>query len=224
MGVFPDSQAVSREDNVVHDEAVLDDAQHVGFGHSKEEWLTDATLAGCSDVTQDDAPSVPLFTSDRERRLWAWTLAVVVAIYSTLGLARTLSGVLRDRGLFDAIFIFCFLMVVAIIVAQALRTRPGTAEIGVVLGIAAVYLMVFARMALPEERTHLFEYSLVAVLIYQALTERRNHGRSVPAPAALAVAGTALLGWLDEGIQSRLPNRVTTSKTLGSTPSPASWR
>ena len=27
----------------------------------------------------------PLFSSDRERRLWVWTLAVVVAIYSTLG-------------------------------------------------------------------------------------------------------------------------------------------
>ena len=31
-----------------------------------------------------------LFTSDRERRLWLWTLAVLVAIYSTLGLARAL--------------------------------------------------------------------------------------------------------------------------------------
>ena len=36
------------------------------------------------------------FSSERERRLWAWTLAVVVAIYSTMGLARTLAGALRD--------------------------------------------------------------------------------------------------------------------------------
>jgi hypothetical protein len=35
---------------------------------------------------QSDAP-VPLFLSAREKRLWTWTLAVVVAIYATLGLA-----------------------------------------------------------------------------------------------------------------------------------------
>ena len=38
------------------------------------------------------------FTSDRERRLWLWTLAVLVAIYSSLGLAGTLVGALRDNG------------------------------------------------------------------------------------------------------------------------------
>lgn len=36
-----------------------------------------------------------LFASRRERRLWAWTLAVVVAIYSTLGLARTRSHLIE---------------------------------------------------------------------------------------------------------------------------------
>ena len=29
-------------------------------------------------------PSQPLFSSDRERRLWVWTLAVVVAIYALI--------------------------------------------------------------------------------------------------------------------------------------------
>ena len=42
--------------------------------------------------------AMSLFTSDRERRLWLWTLAVVVAIYSTLGLAGTLAGALREQG------------------------------------------------------------------------------------------------------------------------------
>ena len=60
----------------------------------------------------------------------------------------------------------------------------------------------------PEERTHLFEYSIVAVLIYQALRERSQNGRRVPVPAALALVVTVLLGWLDEGIQALVPNRV----------------
>ncbi len=45
-----------------------------------------------------------LFSSDRERRLWLWTLAVVMAIYSTLGLARTLAEALREHGLLGASF------------------------------------------------------------------------------------------------------------------------
>ena len=35
--------------------------------------------------------------SKRERRLWLWTLAVLVAIYATLGLAPILAQVLRER-------------------------------------------------------------------------------------------------------------------------------
>ena len=48
--------------------------------------------------------SMPLFSSDRERRLWLWTLAVMVAIYSTLGPARTLADALRERNLLEVSF------------------------------------------------------------------------------------------------------------------------
>ena len=149
-----------------------------------------------------------MFTSDRERRLWAWTVAVVVAIYATLGLARTLAGLLRDRNLLDNTAVFAMLVVVAGIVTLALKTRPGGAEIGVALGVAAVYLLMFIRMAIPEERTHLIEYSVVAVLIYEALTERASHGHRVPKPALLAILATSLVGVLDEFIQLFLPCRV----------------
>lgn len=121
-----------------------------------------------------------LFTSDRERRLWLWVLAVVGAIYSTLGLARTLAGVLRDRDLLDASFVLGMLLVGAAIVALALKTRPGGAEIGIGLGVAATFLLVFLRMAIPEERTHLIEYGVVAMFSYEALKERASQGRRVP--------------------------------------------
>lgn len=149
-----------------------------------------------------------VFVSDRERRLWLWTLAVVVAIYSTLGLARTLAGVLRDQDLQAVFFVLGMLLVMATIVALGLRTRPGGAEIGVVLGVAAAYLMIFLRMAIPEERTHLIEYGVVAAFIHEALKERASHGRHVPVPALLAILATALVGGLDELIQAFLPSRV----------------
>ena len=156
------------------------------------------------------------YTSDRERRLWFWALAVLVAIYSTLGLAGTLAGVLRERNLLDASFALAFLLVVLAIVGSALKRRSGQREIWVALGVMAVFGMVVVRMGIgPEERTHLFEYGLLAVLVHHALTERARNGRRVPVPAVLTVAATALLGWLDEGIQALLPNRVYDIRDVG---------
>ncbi len=154
-----------------------------------------------------------LFSSDRERRLWLWTLAVVAAIYSTLGLARTLAGALREHGPLDAsfdlvAFVLSMLLVGATIVTQGLKKRPGGAEIAVALGVAAAYLMVFLRMVSLEERTHLIEYGVVGVFIYAALAERAGQGRRVPLPPLLAILATAALGSLDEGIQAFLPSRV----------------
>ena len=155
------------------------------------------------------------FASDRERRLWLWTLAIVVAIYGTLGLAPTLAGALREHGLLDAAFGFCLLLATATVVAHALKVRPGRREIAVALGVAACYLLVFVRMAIPEERTHLIEYGVVGVFIYEALAERARHGRRVPLLPLLAVLATAVLGALDEAIQAILPSRVFDTRDIG---------
>lgn len=157
---------------------------------------------------------MPFFASDRERRLWGWTLAVVAAIYSTLGLARTLAVALQESGLQAALFVLGCLLVLATIVAQGLTTRPSHAEIGVALGVAAAYLLVFVRMAIPSERTHLVEYGVVAVFIYEALTERASRGRRVAAPALLTVLATSFLGVLDECIQAFLPSRVFDARDI----------
>ena len=149
------------------------------------------------------------FASDRERRLWGWTLAVVVAIYSTLGLARALADALGDSTLVGAgLFLLCCFLVLAAVVTQGLRVQPGGLEIGVALGVAAAYILVFVRMAIPTERSHLIEYGVVAVLVHEALLERARHGRRVPAPALLAVLGAGLVGVLDECIQLLVPSRV----------------
>ena len=153
-----------------------------------------------------------LFSSARERRLWLWTLAVVVAIYSTLGLAATLAEVLREHGLLQpasvVLFLLGMLLVGATIFTQGVKVRPGGAEIVVALGITAAYLMVFLRMAVLEERTHLIEYGVLGVFIHAALAERASQGRRVPLPPLLAILATAALGLLDECIQAFLPSRV----------------
>ena len=155
------------------------------------------------------AAPTPLFTFTRERRLWLWSLAVVAAIYSTLGLAGSLAARLRENNLMTAAFFVLMILTVATIVGSGLRRRPGRRELWVGLGLTAVYGMAVLRMGVgPEERTHLFEYGVVAVLIYQALRERARGGAGVRAPALSALVVATLLGWLDEGIQALLPNRV----------------
>jgi len=151
---------------------------------------------------------VPLFSSRRERRLWIATLLVLIAIYATLGLAPRLAGLLRQSGLIGISFTLGLVLTAVAILLHGLRRRAGKTEVFVWVGIAAAYLLLFARIQLPEERSHLIEYSLVAVLIFEALRERKQQGRHVPLPALLALLISSLLGLVDEGIQALLPNRV----------------
>ncbi len=150
---------------------------------------------------------VSLFTTDRERRLWYWAAAVVIAIYATLGFAGSLAEVLRERRQLDGLFVIAFFVLVGAMAGLALKERPSWREAWVGLAVVAVYAMAFIRLGIAE-RTHLFEYGLVGVLVYHALLERRRGGGRVRAPAVVAVVGTALLGSLDEAIQWVLPNRV----------------
>ena len=156
------------------------------------------------------SPKMSVFSSHRERNLWAALVIVLVAIYATLGQAPAIAAGLRERGSLTATLVLVFLLSLVVISVAFIRRRPGRAELAVGLGILIVYLMAWIRIGAGtlEERTHLFEYSLVAALVHEALLERRRNGQRVPAPAVLALIVSVLLGWLDEGIQALLPNRV----------------
>ena len=150
------------------------------------------------------------FSSRRERRLWLALVIVLVGIYATLGNAPEIAAMLRERRSLTGTMFVIFLVALVVISVLFIRRRPGRVEIAAGAGILIVYLLAWIRIgvATPEERTHLFEYSLVAALVHEALLERRENGRRVPVPAILALVISILLGWLDEGIQSLLPNRV----------------
>ena len=155
------------------------------------------------------SPKMSVFSSHRERNLWAALVIVLVAIYATLGQAPAIAAGLRERGSLTATLVQAFILSLVVISVAFIRRRPGRAELAVGLGILIVYLMAWLRIGegTMEERTHLFEYSLVAALVHEALLERRRKKR-VPAPALLALMVSVFLGWLDEGIQALLPNRV----------------
>lgn len=149
-----------------------------------------------------------LFTSRREKRLWLWALAVIAAIFASLGIAPGFAGVLRENGLLAAAFVLGMVLVGATIVTHGLQERPGKVELAIILGLSAVFYMLFLRIGTLEERSHLIEFGVLAVLIFEALTERARNGRHVPLPALIAILATATLGVIDEGIQVFLPGRV----------------
>lgn len=149
-----------------------------------------------------------LFTSQREKRFWVATLLVVAAIFSTLGLAGKWARQWGNTDLGSGLFIVCCLMILVAVITQGLKKSPGKLEIGISLGIAAIYLLVFTRMTIPAERTHLIEYGVVALLIFEALKERYKQRRPQLTIALFAFLITSLIGVLDEYIQLHLPNRV----------------
>ena len=107
----------------------------------------------------------------------------------------------KDNGglLNVSLFFLVVLLLGLTVVTQGLQIRPRGADIGVLLGTTVVYFMVLVRMTMAE-RTHLIEYSVLAVFVHEALSERRGQGRRVPKPALLAILATALVGTLDEFI------------------------
>ena len=149
-----------------------------------------------------------VFTSRRERRLWGWALAVTIAISSTLALGGTLADVVTNRDLMAVLFSLGALLIGAVIIIFGTTRRPGVAEVGVMVGVAAAYLLVFVRMASEVERSHLIEYSAVAVFVHAALRERTDNGAPVPAPALVAIGLTSAVGISDELLQALIPSRV----------------
>ena len=63
------------------------------------------------------------FTSNKERRLWIWTLFIVMAIYPTLSLQGKLAAFLRDLNLLVNTNIVLLILMVIAIIASGIKMR-----------------------------------------------------------------------------------------------------
>ena len=104
-----------------------------------------------------------------------------VALGSLYGEVARRAGVPERRG---GVILFTsdrerrlWLCALAAIVGSGLKRHPGRLEVWVALGITAVYGLAVLRMSgSPEERTHLFEYGIVAVLTPSASVRKTTAG------------------------------------------------
>ena len=149
-----------------------------------------------------------LYRSSREKRLWTWSLVVLIGIYATLLISKPLIDKMRESGITVSGFLAVMFLVALTVVLHGLKVKMGRTEIIVWIGIGAVYLMVLLRITVLVERSHLMEYSVLAVFIHQALLERKKQGGKISFPAILSISLTVLFGAIDEGIQFFLPHRV----------------
>lgn len=156
-----------------------------------------------------------LFSSEREKRLWLWALIVLMAIYSSLAFAGALVDQLTSLNMLAPAFFTGFIIVLLTIIIIALFEGAAWTSIVYYQALLAVVLIVVVRMGIPPvERTHLFEYGLLAFLLYKAFAERYA-GYAPLRAAIIAVLITSALGTLDELIQYLLPNRIFDLRDIG---------
>ncbi|MBT8268223.1 MAG: VanZ family protein, partial [Bacteroidia bacterium] len=118
------------------------------------------------------------FSSARERRLWLLSLLVVLAIAISLFLSREIIHFLGDQNVRAAIFLSGMLLVGVALILNLFQKNVSRLEFAVWVGMAAVFLMLFLRLGMAE-RSHVFEYSILTMLINQALLERKQNGFKV---------------------------------------------
>ncbi len=159
--------------------------------------------------TGAEGPMPGRFASPRERRLWVLAGVLVATIYATLGLQRRLVDAFGgNQDLINSISFWGAMLIFASIVVHGVRNRPHGLEVGILIGIFGAYAMLAMRTVTAFERSHLIEYSVLALLVRAALLERDGAGREVARPGLLAFAATSAIGIVDELLQLAIPSRV----------------
>ncbi|MBW2938100.1 VanZ family protein [Aureisphaera sp. CAU 1614] len=149
------------------------------------------------------------FTSPKEKTLWLWAVVVLMAIYASLFLGGQLLDLMVERHIIEQSTFYLFLVLIVAFILSGLKSKKKRMEYWIYAGVIAVYGMALLRMDLSTaERSHMFEYGLFAVLIYEALLERKRNGAQVPYPIVLSIMIAGTVGLLDEVIQYVIPYRV----------------
>lgn len=149
------------------------------------------------------------FTSARELRLWIWVFVVLLAIYATLFFGGILIDFMIERRILEQSTFYLFLLLVTAFIVSGWKRSNRRLEYWIYAGVIAVYGMALLRMDLTtSERSHMFEYGLLAILTYEALIERRQNGVRIKFPALIAILGVGTVGLLDECLQFFIPYRV----------------
>lgn len=155
-------------------------------------------------------------SSARERRLWIATALTLVAIYASIPFAGSWAAALSAGALLAPAFAAGFVFAIVVTIGRSVRRARGPRPLWAAGAVTTVWVMLVVRLGVgAAERSHLFEYGLVALLIHELLLERwKSEGGRLSVGVA-AILLTAGFGWLDEGIQRVVPGRVYDLRDVG---------
>jgi VanZ family protein len=135
---------------------------------------------------------------------WFFLLGYMGVIYGTLYYIRLLSNFLRTGlGSWYSLVVNSLIALVGIFFLVRMKQKNWRSYL-LLLPVLGIYFYLFKQLKLPEERIHFLEYGIAGYLSLRALA----HDFLPPKLYFWAAGLTFLLGWLDEGIQAILPNRV----------------
>ncbi|MCK0146536.1 VanZ family protein [Arenibacter sp. F26102] len=150
-----------------------------------------------------------IFTSKRERKLWTWALVVCIAIYATLFLGGQFIDYMVERRIIEQSTFYFFLVLILAFIFSGLKSSRKRLEYWIYAGVIAVYGTALLRMDLTiTECSHMIEYGLLSILIYEALVERGLNGANIKLPIITSIVAAGTIGLLDECIQYFLSYRV----------------
>lgn len=150
---------------------------------------------------------MPIFKSLKEKRLWLYTLIVFIAIFSSLLIGSPLQRFISDQKVQVAFFSTGMILTGAVVLFHGLKIFTNKIEMVIWVGLATVYLMLIFRVG-TTERSHLIEYSILAIFIHKAIIERNADNNKILFHGLKAFIITCSIGILDEVIQKFIPNRV----------------
>ncbi len=158
---------------------------------------------------------------ESERFWWRAAGGVLVAIYLSLYPAQFALDWLRARDLLRLSLLAVALLVVVAVATWMVRRHAAWREWLVLVLAGLLYGAYAARMSIVQERFHLVDYGLLAVLLRQALIAREsrhldaNPWRRHWLPELGAIGLATACGWVDELIQAVLPNRRYDIRDVG---------
>ena len=148
-------------------------------------------------------------TSKKERKLWISALVVLIAIYATLFLGGQFIDLMIERRIIEQSTFYLFILLILAFIVSGWKSSGKRLEYWIYAGVIAVYGMALFRMDITTaERSHMFEYGLLSILIYEALIERKLNGENVKIPVLTSILGAGTIGLLDECIQYCISYRV----------------
>ena len=147
------------------------------------------------------------FTTPREKRYWLYAAVVIIGIFFSLSFGEPIIKVFGSHSAQVILFLLGLALTGGAIVMEGLKVRLSKAEISTGLGLVAVFIMFIFRLE-AAERSHIIEYSVLAIFIYKAIVERLNPVNHFLKPGLFAFLATFVVGVVDECIQLFLPYRV----------------